>query len=76
MDKNGIYDGEVSGLGTEAEGIINKDGVTAFVPFCLDGERVHFKVLKAKGSIAYGKVEEILKPSADRVQPPCPVFYK
>lgn len=76
MIKNGIYEGKVSGLGTEGEGIIYADGGTAFVPFCLENESVRFKVLKVKGNIAYGKAEEILCPSPDRVTPPCPVFYK
>lgn len=76
MQKNGVYEGLVVGLGTDGEGIINVDGVTAFVPFCLTGERVSFKALKVKGNVAYGKTEKILSPSEHRVVPPCPVFYK
>ena len=55
MKKNDIHTGTVSGYGTDGEGIINVEGTTAFVPFCLDGEEVSFKVLKAKDNIAYGK---------------------
>lgn len=76
MQKNCIYEGEVLALGTEGEGIIKSEGTTAFVPFCLVGERVRFKALKVKGNIAYGKVEEILSCSPERVVPPCPVFKK
>lgn len=76
MEKNEVYEGKVIGLGTEGEGIISLDGATAFVPFCLENERVRFKALKVKGNIVYGKAEEILSLSPDRTDPPCPVFYK
>lgn len=69
-------EGEVLSLGTEGEGIIRVEGTTAFVPFCLTGEKVRFKALKVKGSIVYGKLEELLSRSSLRVVAPCPVFYK
>ena len=74
MEKNAVYNGKVSALGTEGEGIINYEGTTAFVPFCLVGEDVDFKALKVKGGIAYGKAEKINLKSGDRVDAPCPVF--
>ncbi|MDE7305986.1 MAG: 23S rRNA (uracil(1939)-C(5))-methyltransferase RlmD [Clostridia bacterium] len=76
MIKNGEYEGIVEGLGTDGEGIIKVEGTTAFVPFCLVGERVRFKALKVKGNVAYGKVIEVLQTSPARVQPQCPVFGK
>ena len=76
MIKNGEYEGIVEGLGTDGEGIIKVEGTTAFVPFCLVGERVRFKALKVKGNVAYGKVIEVLQKSPARVQPQCPVFGK
>ena len=74
LHKNEEYEGLVEGLGTDGEGIIRIEGTTAFVPFCLVGERVRFKALKVKGNIAYGKLVCVLQPSKDRVQPPCPAF--
>lgn len=76
MVKNEICKGVVSGLGTNGEGIIKCEGTTAFVPFCLVGEEVEFKALKVKDSVVYGKAEKIKAPSPERVEPPCPVFYK
>lgn len=76
MEKNGIYEGEVIAYGTDGEGIIDIEGTTAFVPFCLVGERVRFKAVKVSGRVAYGKVEEIISRSPERVQPPCPAFGK
>ncbi len=76
MEKNVIYKGVVSGLGTDGEGIIKIGGTTAFVPFCLVGEDVSFKALKVKGNIAYGKLENVGTAAYSRVNPPCPVFKK
>ncbi len=76
MIKNGIYEGTVSGLGTDGEGIITTEGTTAFVSFCLKGEKVSFKALKIGKGVAYGKLEKVIVPAAERTVPPCPVFGK
>ncbi len=76
IHKNEEYDGTVEGLGTDGEGIIKIGGTTAFVPFCLVGERVRFKALKVKDNIAYGKLLKVLSPSDMRAEPVCPVFTK
>ena len=76
MEKNLEYKGEVLSLGSEGEGVIKLDGQTAFVPFCLAGEKVSFKVLKAGGSVAFGKLTEVHTLSEHRVAPECPYFEK
>lgn len=76
MEKNQEYIGEVLSLGSEGEGIIKIGDETAFVPFCLAGERVSFKALKVSGKIAYGKLTEVHTLSPERVTPACPHFEK
>ena len=76
MQKNEVFEGLVEGLGTNGEGIIKCGGTTAFVPFCLVGERVRFKVVKADKNCVYGKLENVLNAAYSRVNPPCPVFFK
>ena len=76
MIKNEEYMGEVVSLGTEGEGVIRTDDGTAFVPFCLPGERVSFKALKVSGSAVYGKLTEVHTLSPHRTIPVCPVFEK
>lgn len=76
LHKNEEYEGLVEGLGTGGEGILKVEGATVFVPFCLAGEKVRFKVLKVKDNIAYGKLEKVLNPSYTRVNPVCPVFAR
>ena len=76
MEKNREYKGEVLSLGSEGEGVIKWEDCTAFVPFCLVGEKVSFKALKVSGKVAYGKLTEVHSLSPDRVEPVCPHFEK
>jgi len=76
LEKN-VYITAVTGaLGSNGEGIVRHEGVTFFVPACLPGEKVRFRVLKVKDNIGYGKVEEILTPAEERVRVKCPVFLR
>ncbi len=76
VEKNDIICGVVEGIGSGGEGIIRHEGVTFFVPACLPTEKVRFKVLKIKGAIGYGKIEEVLTPAEERVRAKCPVFTR
>jgi 23S rRNA (uracil1939-C5)-methyltransferase len=76
IEKNNVYTGEVLAYGTDGEGIVKCEGTTTFVPFCLVGEKITFKILKVSGNIAYGKLVEVLTPSKDRRVPKCPVYSK
>ena len=75
-EKNQIVCAVTEGLGSNGEGIIRHEGVTFFVPYCLPGKKVRFRVLKVKDKIGYGKAEEILTPAEERVRPKCPVFTR
>ena len=76
IEKNDILCAVAEAIGSNGEGIIKHEGITFFVPACLPGEKVCFKVLKIKGNIGYGKVEEILTPAEERVREKCPVALK
>ncbi len=76
LRKNEVFEGVVEGLGSNGEGIIKCGGTTVFVPFCLVGERVRFKIVKTDKNCAYGKLESVLNAAYARVNPPCPVFFK
>ena len=76
IEKNDIVCAVTEAIGSNGEGIIKHEGITFFVPACLPGEKVRFKVLKVKGNIGYGKVEEILTPAEERVREKCPVFSR
>ncbi len=76
MEKNDNICAVTEAIGSSGEGIIRHEGVTFFVPACLPGEKVRFKVLKIKGNIGYGKLEEVLTPAEERVREKCPVFLR
>ncbi len=76
IEKNDSICAVTDAVGSNGEGIIRHEGVTFFVPACLPGERVRFKVLKIKGNIGYGKLEEVITPAEERVRPKCPVFSR
>lgn len=50
------------------------EGRIIFVPYVLPGETVRVRVTEERGKFAFAEALEILKPSPDRVQPPCPYF--
>ncbi len=76
IQKNDSICAVTDAVGSNGEGIVRHEGITFFVPSCLPGEKVQFKVLKIKGNVGYGKVEEILTPAEERVRPKCPVFSR
>ncbi|MDE5896959.1 MAG: 23S rRNA (uracil(1939)-C(5))-methyltransferase RlmD, partial [Clostridia bacterium] len=76
MEKNDLITAAAVSLGSNGEGIVHCDGFTCFVPRLLPGEKAVIRILKCKGKIAYGKVEELLTPAEDRVRPQCPVFER
>lgn len=76
MQKNDTICAITEGLGSNGEGVIKHEGVTFFVPACLPGEKVRFKILKIKGNVGYGKVEEILTPAEERARPKCGAFLR
>ncbi len=76
IEKNDIVCAVTDAVGSNGEGVVRHEGITFFVPSCLPGEKVRFKVLKIKGNIGYGKLEEVLTPAEERVRPKCPVFSR
>lgn len=76
MTKNQIVTITIEDIGTEGEGIGRYDGYTLFVKGAVVGDRAKVKVLKAKKTYGYAKVEELLTPSKNRVTPKCPMAGK
>ena len=76
IEKNDSICAITEAMGSGGEGVIRHEGITFFVPACLPEEKVRFKVLKVKGNVGYGKLEEVLTPAEERVRPKCPVFLR
>lgn len=77
MNKNDICTLEINSISNDGSGVgRDRDGKVVFVPMTAIGDVCRVKILKAKSSYSYGKLEEILTPSPDRTQNDCPVFGK
>ena len=64
----------VTGLGSTGEGVGKINGFTVFAHGGLPGETVKVKLDSVKKTYAVGRVVDILKPSADRCEPVCPIY--
>ena len=80
LKKNSIYTIEITDMGNEGEGIghlslsnAETSGITVFVKDTVIGDVAEILIMKAKKSIAYGKLIRLLQPSPYRVEPVCPV---
>lgn len=56
------------------EGIGRHAGKAVFVPYTIPGERVRAEIVEEKDRWTRGRLVQVLEPSPDRVEPPCPYF--
>jgi 23S rRNA (uracil1939-C5)-methyltransferase len=49
-------------------------GKTVFIPFVLEGEEVEASLVEQKPGFARGRLERVLSPSTDRIEPGCRYF--
>ncbi|WEV44673.1 23S rRNA (uracil(1939)-C(5))-methyltransferase RlmD [Streptococcaceae bacterium ESL0687] len=66
--KNDIIETEVIDLTHEGSGVVKIDGYPFFVENTLPGEKIKMRVLKVGKKFGFGRVEEYLTKSADRVE--------
>ncbi|MGD9842029.1 MAG: 23S rRNA (uracil(1939)-C(5))-methyltransferase RlmD [Steroidobacteraceae bacterium] len=62
---------EVVDLSHEAQGIAKLDGRVVFIPGALPGETVEVQLLQRRKGIQEAKLVQVIKASADRVEPKC-----
>ncbi len=74
LRKNDIINLNITAMSSEGVGIgRTEDGLAVFVPMSAVGDDLVVKILKVKKTLAYGKIEEILTPSSDRIESKCKV---
>ena len=76
IQKNEIYEITITALSSDGSGIGRANDIVVFVPNTAVGDIVRVKIVKILKSYAFGRVEEILVPSCDRIENNCPVFEK
>ena len=74
MQKNDIVTISVTDMTDEGLGVGRVDGLAVFVTNAVPGDTVSAVITKVLARLAYAKTLEVITPSPDRVQPPCPNF--
>ena len=55
-------------------GLAHAEGKTLFVSLAAPGDVLRVHIDRVRGNIAFASIAEIIKPSEQRVEPPCPYF--
>lgn len=76
LKKNELYECQIEGYTAEGAGVARVEGAAVFVPATALGDKVLVRIVKVNKTYAFGRVEEIITPSAHRIAPECPVFNK
>jgi 23S rRNA (uracil1939-C5)-methyltransferase len=74
VHKNESYEVDIVDLTHEGAGVARVNGFTLFVPNTLPGERAKIKVIGVKKGFGFGRLEELIEESPERVDPPCPIY--
>lgn len=64
----------VEDISSEGHGVGRHQGLVVFVPFALRGERVRARIYDRRSSFARADLTDVLEPSLQRIDPPCPAF--
>ena len=75
FSKNQIITLDIIDMSHEGEGVGKLEGFTFFVKDTIPGDHITAKVMKTKKTYGYARLEELLVPSAQRVEPVC-AYYK
>lgn len=76
LQKNKIYRAEIVDYTAEGSGVARIDGMAVFVPNAAVGDQADIRIVKVNRRLAFGRIERIIIPSRDRIQPDCPVAGK
>lgn len=77
LKKNDIIRLNIISISSEGSGVGKTDeGFPVFVPASAVGDELNVRLVKVLKNYAFGRVEEILTPSPDRIESTCPVGNK
>ena len=75
VNKNDRLNVYVEDLTHDGSGVAKVDGYPLFIPGALPGEEAEVQVIKPMKKYGFAKLINVTKPSPDRVEPPCHVFW-
>lgn len=73
--KNEIIELNITSLTSDGDGVGRAGELVFFVPNTAVGDTVRARVLKIRKNVGFARVEEIITPSPDRIEPDCPVSF-
>lgn len=77
LKKNDIIELNITSATADGRGVgKTADGIAVFVPHSAVGDFLRVKILKVKKTYVFGKIEVIISPSADRIEPDCECFSR
>ena len=76
MNKNDVFEIEITGMTDEGDGVGRAEGIAVFVPYTIVGEVVRVHIIKVNKSYAIGKLLDVVRPSEHRLKSECEYFYK
>jgi len=74
LSKNQTVTIQITGMTAEGSGVGRHEGLAIFVPQTAAGDTAQVKIVKALKSYAYGRLESLMSPSPERIEPDCPVY--
>lgn len=72
--KNDIVEMEITGMTAQGAGVGHWEGLAVFTPLTAPGDLAKVRIVKVAKNYAFGRLEALLSPSPDRVEPDCPCF--
>jgi len=69
-----LFEVEIERLLPGGVGLAHAEGLTLFVSLAAPGDFLRVKIDRVQGTVGFASIVEILKPSALRIEPPCPYF--
>lgn len=55
-------------------GLAHAAGKTVMVALAAPGDHVRVQIARVKGNVSFASIQEVITPSPNRVEPPCPYF--
>ncbi|NOT47300.1 MAG: class I SAM-dependent RNA methyltransferase [Acidobacteria bacterium] len=69
-----VLESEIQKIVPRGLGLAFAEGLTVFVPLSVPGDRVSIRLDQIKGKTAFGHIESVIGPSANRSEPACKYF--
>ena len=73
IKKDDIVTVTIEDMSSEGLGVGRSSGLTLFIKDTVIGDVAEVKVMKLKKTYGYARLMSLIKPSADRIEAPCPV---